>query len=289
MGKDNSDGISSYERAALIMVWVGFVIVLIATFIYFFEFTFKFFSPRFGQYGEFLGGSVGSIWSLAGVILFYDSLRNQRQELKMQRHELQLQRHEIIEQTEQIKRQNETLEIQTLENTFFQLIMLHNEIVETIDLEVHQISLGNTEMEIKKAVGRDSFVEYYQIYKRCFHTSLEKAAPQEFTHETLKLLVDYSFREFFNEHQSNLGHYFRNLYIIFSFIDSKIQKDKSFYVGLIRAQLSNYELKLLYFFCLSDKNPLFKPLAEKYSLFHHLAEDELIEITKELYNKSAFT
>ena len=35
--------------------------------------------------GEFFGGTVGSIWALAGVILFYLALIYQRRELELQR------------------------------------------------------------------------------------------------------------------------------------------------------------------------------------------------------------
>ncbi|MEM7110131.1 MAG: hypothetical protein AAF519_18025, partial [Bacteroidota bacterium] len=38
-----------------------------------------------GTAGEFLGGTVGSIWALAGVILFFLALIYQKRELVLQR------------------------------------------------------------------------------------------------------------------------------------------------------------------------------------------------------------
>ena len=90
------------------------------------------------EYAQFIGGIVGSFWSLAGVALFYAALRRQgmefevqreqlemqreelvlqRDELKLQRFETELQRKEFERQTEQLMMQNSTLAIQKFENT----------------------------------------------------------------------------------------------------------------------------------------------------------------------------
>src|SRR6478672_1859672 len=43
---------------------------------------------RFGNYGEFIGGIVGSLWALAGVFLFFATLLYQKREFELQRIEL---------------------------------------------------------------------------------------------------------------------------------------------------------------------------------------------------------
>lgn len=48
-----------------------------------------------GQTGDFVGGLVGSIWSFAGVLLFFLSLKLQREEFELQRKELENQRFEF--------------------------------------------------------------------------------------------------------------------------------------------------------------------------------------------------
>ncbi len=71
------------------------------------------------QVGDFIGGFVGSLWSLTGVLLFYLALKLQRKEFKAQRKELKLQRKEIKNQKKEytinritniIYRQQELLE-----------------------------------------------------------------------------------------------------------------------------------------------------------------------------------
>ncbi len=75
---------------------------------------------------------------------------------------------------------------------------------------------------------------------------------------------------------SDLGHYFRNFYRIIKFIDianfseNKVDdyKVKYNYTSILRAQISDAELKVLFFNCIYfHGKEKFKPLLEKYSFF----------------------
>ncbi len=280
----------SFERSAFLLIWIGVTLIILTTLFYSFDSLKSFFWDRFGDYGELIGGIVGSLWSLAGVILFYEALRFQRTELKMQRHELELQRHEIIEQTEQQRMQNITLAHQAFENTFFQLMTLHNEIVESISMEINEQGILNENGTLKLKIinGRKCFVQYYNLFKRYFHFSLEEINTKDLNVDMVEELVDNSYILFFEDSQANLGHYFRNLFAIIKYVDTTSPKDKLFHIELIRAQLSNYELLLIYFHCLSRLGIKYKKLMEKYGFFYNLPHDELVEMTKELYDKNAF-
>lgn len=285
----SGDHSSSYEKAAIILIWSGLAIGAVATVLYSLQGFFPIINARFGQYGELVGGIVGSLWALAGVILFYEGMIFQRNELKMQRHELELQRHEIIEQTEQYKMQNEFIAIQMFENTFFQLMSLHNEIVESINMDINEKGVPDKSGGGgQKIIGRDCFVEYYRIYKRFFHFSFEEIRISELDDEMARELINNSYVLFFEESQADLGHYFRNLYAIIRFVDKSKIKDKGFYIDLVRAHLSNYELILLFFHCLSSHGRLMKPLVEKYAMLQNLPHDELIQMTKHLFGNMAF-
>ena len=48
-----------------------------------------------GQTGDFIGGFIGALWSFAGVLLFYLSLKLQREELDSQLQELKSHRIEF--------------------------------------------------------------------------------------------------------------------------------------------------------------------------------------------------
>lgn len=73
------------------------------------------------------------------------------------------------------------------------------------------------------------------------------------------------------------------------------EPEKRFYINLIRAKISGYELLLLFYNYLSDRgHKYFKPLVEKYSLHHNIneIESELIDKSntdhKKLYPQKPF-
>lgn len=89
-----------------------------------------------------------------------------------------------------------------------------------------------------------------------------------------------------------LDHYFRYLYRILKHIDeSKLldklddpQKEREYYAHLLRAQLSNYELKMLFYNGLLGENPTtIKKLIERYAMFNNLRAWELGKFQKVYY------
>ena len=97
----------------------------------------------------------------------------------------------------------------------------------------------------------------------------------------------------YDRHQSNLSHYFRNLYHVIKFIaESQLdEKQKKRFASLARAQVSTHELTLLYYNCLADYGrEKFKPLVEKYTLLESIDHELLIDSTPALadYAASAF-
>lgn len=81
-----------------------------------------------------------------------------------------------------------------------------------------------------------------------------------------------------------LDHYFRYLYRILKHIDKsellgkldEPEKEREYYAHLLRAQLSNYELLMLFYNGLLGENPhTIKTLIEKYAMFNNLRAWEL--------------
>ena len=62
------------------------------------------------------------------------------------------------------------------------------------------------------------------------------------------------------------------------------------YTNLIRAQLSSYELALLFYNCLGDiGREKFKSLVEEYALLQNMPDEILLDVShKELYDERAF-
>lgn len=233
--------------------------------------------------GDFMAGTVASIWSLAGLFFIYVAFLGQKQQLLNQQLEImysQLEvkytRLELAGQKAEMAKQNETLEKQKFENTFFQLLANHNAIVNTIDLW----SYRNMARELS-AQGRDCFVIFYTRLQSKISKPREK-------HSMDKIFEIYV--QFFQDNVSDLGHYFRNLYHIIKFIEESQIEDKKRYTNFVRAQLSTGELALLFYNCLSKfGNEKFKPLIEKYSLLKNMDHGLLFNQEHlELYNENAF-
>lgn len=228
---------------------------------------------KFGNFGSLVGGSVGALWSLVGVILFYVTLRLQRNELVLQREELKLTRDELKGQKEQMEKQNLTLIRQQFENTFFQLLSLHHQIVNAMD--IRNTTNGNIIQQ-----GRDVFKSRYSILRR--------RRENDDLENVLKHYI-----EIYKENQTDFGHYFRNLYHIFKFVDiSELSNEEKYkYVTFVRAQLSSPELALLFYNALTENGiEKFKPLIEKYHLFKNLDLEYLIDTShKNSYSNSAFS
>lgn len=58
-------------------------------------------------------------------------------------------------------------------------------------------------------------------------------------------------------------------------------QEKKHYVNLIRAQLSSYELVLLFYHCLSQQGESFKHLVVKYNLFKYVDFNLILQVCEE--------
>jgi len=232
-----------------------------------------------GTFGDMFG-AVNALFSglaFAGVIY---AILLQQQELRLQRDELQLTRAELAGQKEQLQAQNETLRQQNFENTFFQLVRLHNDIVGSIDLRNR--TGGET-----IAIGRDCFKIFYERFRRQW----EKSMSSDVGSNELER-IEKTYLSFYEANEAELGHYFRSLYNIVKFVDGSATKNKRLYTNLIRAQLSTFELAILFYNCLSTMgSEKFRPLIERYALLKMIPRNELINPAAHipLYSSSAFS
>jgi hypothetical protein len=90
--------------------------------------------PHPADFGEMFGAASSLFSGLAFAGLVY-TIALQRTELSSQREDLAETRRELHAQTTHFEEQNRTLRQQALVTTFFQLLRLHNEIVNSIDLQ----------------------------------------------------------------------------------------------------------------------------------------------------------
>lgn len=261
-----------------------------------------------GTFGDMFG-SINALYSglaFAGIIFT----------ILLQRKELNYQREELRETRKEFEIQNRTLKLQRFESTFFNLLSLHHQIVDSIDLDIEKEkrvkspAIGSMKMnkptEYERIIikGRDVFKLTYEELKD--NLSYKKEIE----------IVNVEYMKFYETVQTDFGHYFRNLYRIIKLVDqtefyshSELEIDPNGktrnellayslpnnntrykYTSIIRSQLSDYELLWLFYNGLSKNgNEKFKPLIEKYSILKNLPKNKLnrIELTKE-YEPRAF-
>jgi hypothetical protein len=153
------------------------------------------------------------------------------------------------------------------ETTFFNLLNALRSIVADVDLRTKK---GAT------ATAHDAFRIMCNWYDD--KVNLEDLSPKEAWTETA------------DHYKNDLNHYFRFLYHIIRFVDESDVKDKYFYVRLIRAALSEPELKLLALNCqFGEGREKFKRLVERYAILHNLDERVIggVDIST-LYEAGAF-
>jgi Putative phage abortive infection protein len=176
------------------------------------------------------------------------------------------------------------------EAKFFQMLQAQRDIVAEMDLKrkvkskkpgVVVRKVTTTGRECFKVIYNQHFVKYiFKAYEKT-HGKLDasiKLKKNTYKLCSLKQLVTIYEENLFPWFQNDLSHYFRHLYHIVRMIDSaSYLKDKSEYIGILRAQMSMYELLLLFYNGLSSKgNEKFLPLIERHGLLKSINEDYLM-------------
>lgn len=262
--------IDTVTRALVGVAIAGGVMFLVVIGLYFYSFAGPLSTSQelWGQFGDYLGGTLNPLFTFLTLLAILFTIVLQARELHFSTTEL---RHS----SQALRSQSHTLQIQQFENAFFQLLHLHNAIVNELDLRER----GNRENVTSR--GRDCFRVFVDRYK--VHLK------QESDTENIKSL-EKAYDTFYRDNQHEVGHYFRLLYNIVKFVDRAAITNKKFYTNLIRAQLSADELTLLFWNCLSQwGREKFKPLVERYALLKTLPERPYFTPrVRSYYNASAY-
>ncbi|MFM5560574.1 putative phage abortive infection protein [Aeromonas rivipollensis] len=218
-----------------------------------------FYNTELSEMGGF-GDSYGALNTLFSALAFTGiiaSIYFQREELKATREELEATRYEMKNQGKQFEAQTKVLDLQVFENTFFNMLKLHNDIIESLSVRTR------TGGEYKGRHGFKLLCEGYNNFR------LDSA-------NQLECIPAYNI--YYIRNEAYLGHYFRVLYQIVSLVDKSVlgEDKKRKYVDILRAQFSVYELILLIIHALSEHGgESYKCLVEKYCLLEYISKDTL--------------
>jgi hypothetical protein len=169
-----------------------------------------------------------------------------------------------------------------VESRFFKMLSFHYDIIR--DMEHSRTRNGF----VANARGRNTFQILREYLAESILWSSENVIDSV---EKIKRIYTNFYQA--NSNQVVVGHYFRNLYQIYKFIDtSNIDEGKKMDLAkLLRAQLGLNELVILFFNGVSVLGENFKPLIEKYHVLSDFPTNPFDGITIEkekIYSLSAF-
>ncbi|TMV15628.1 putative phage abortive infection protein [Arenibacterium halophilum] len=205
------------------------------------------------KYEEFIAGTPNEVGdTLAGVastlalIWFLVTVSIQLNELGQQRKEFQT--------------MNSHLQEQNFDSFFFGLVSSYNSIVNSMDI---RRSEGGREIY----TGRDCFKFFYSALNL---EPSERAYPELSVDNTKK-----KFERMFAQHSADLAHYFRFVYNAMRVVNESDASDKR-HRRMLRALLSDDELLIIFYNCLSEKGCEMIRYAEIFELFDNLPRERLI-------------
>ncbi|WP_194291710.1 putative phage abortive infection protein [Rhizobium sp. ICMP 5592] len=198
---------------------------------------------QLGAFGDFFGGVLNPILSFMTFIGLLIT---------------------IIMQQSEIRQARAQADKQAFETMFFQMLTLHDSIVNAIDLR----SSPDTQGPGREWHGRDCFARFYE------HLTTEYKRAKRRGHSNS---VHEAYEIFWKRNQKDLAHYFRFLYNMIRIIDGS-SVDKTAYMRLLRAQLSDYELLILFYNGATPRGHEFQKYIKKYTLFDNLPEELLLDL-----------
>jgi|TARA_B110000908_G_scaffold79389_1_gene95152 hypothetical protein len=237
-----------------------------------------------GVIGDFIGGVIGTVWSFAGVILFFLALRLQSKELNLQ--------------LEEMKSTRNVFQVQQFENTFFNLLKTQNDIRQSTELREENFNHiqgetnttyfnGNAAFEkIKGFINQEKekldknikVIEYIlsdkcdweqekkneeiNDFKDYYTTSYEKLD----SNPSLKSKA--VFKLAYNQYSNQLSHYFRNLYHILLYIkeNEELELSQNFQKEFTGEKVGIY---------INNENIKAKKIRNKYKKYSHFLQAQM--------------
>ncbi|UWQ90644.1 putative phage abortive infection protein [Rhodobacteraceae bacterium M382] len=215
-----------------------------------------------GTYGDMFGAINALFTGLAFAAVIY-AIFLQKHEVRLLKSELKGTKRMMEKQQKLADVQLQRQRVQAFESTFFQYLAVFNQIVSEMDLK---------SKDKPTVTGKDVF----PVFLTRVAGWRPPAKKRPFMEQRESGWMGSAYEKFYNGddihpgHASELGHYFRTLYNIFKYVHKSEGIDKRLYTNLIRAQLSDDEVMLLFLNGLSKKGDKFKPLLEEYAVLKNV-------------------
>jgi len=195
-----------------------------------------------GDYGSFIGGVVGTILS---ILLLYLTFRLQR---------------------EDSENNSRVYENQILNDEFFHMLELYNDIAERFEYYNDKKAVYNKGKEALKSL----LEEMYDNYDAGTNFNQRRKVAQ------------YEYMNVMHSHYETAAVYYRTIYRILQIIDeTKCEEDKKVeYAKIMRAQLTSTELVMLRYNAMTLYGLKSKQYLNSYNILKHIQPFDLLEMKK---------
>ncbi len=219
--------------------------------LFFFEYSIK--NDLFGQFGDFSGGVLGTIFALISTLLLLRTLYQQQQI------------------TNENKRLTET---QRFNDLFFEILNLYQEQTKELQDEgIYEKEVEGVLTQYEHSCNNKDFFDF-NMYK------VQKSFTPQSSYSKNQREAQNVYSTFFLENKSKLAIYYRTLYRIFDLIhNSKLldEESKRNYSKIVRAQLTESELFFLRYNSMTYYGKNFIQYLNRYNILKHLPHFELLE------------
>jgi hypothetical protein len=261
-----------------------------------------------GQIGDFFGGVLNPLLSFMALIAVLFTIKMQSKELKEAKEETRIANRIQDKQTAVFERQN-------FESVLFRLLDVHSRLAERLrtrsrfdDSDTFRSVVNGVLEKVNLRGSESAVIEFSDVY-----SWVERKKEQERINSNgLRELKEAVKDVIESDNKISLSQYFRNMYQILKLIDnfklelndeggekgkkSKRQLRMEYfqrrqYCNILRAQISDDELKVLYLNCLTPKGYGLKYYVEKYSLLKHMDKNDFLEVSwhwTAAYEETAF-
>lgn len=207
-----------------------------------------------GQFGDFVGGTLGVVFSLISIMLVVWTF----------------------------KTQNETAETQRFNDLFFELLHLYQSEVKELNgvkekiVDIKKEENVENSYKVKKERIEYTDKDFFDEEKNLIQKKYRHLKSYE---NNVSRALNY-YMLFYVENRSKMAAYFRTLYRIFELIDKSSlinETRKKEYSKIIRAQLTESELFFLRYNATTIYGNQFITYLNKYNVLKHLPAFELLE------------
>lgn len=270
------------ETFSIIIVALAFISLLLSALLFVifgnWHFSTIMSEEKVGQFGDFVGGFIGTVLAFAASLLYLLALKEQRKDVRINQESLQKQAEEFQNQVSELQqsrkafqKQLEMMEIQQFESYLYSYFNIYLKIKSSITA-----SNSNEGSLLKSFLNKLS----YRLKMKNLDGKNEYQAYVFASQEYCKEIISSGF---------SLTHYFRTFYRLMSIavsapVNSKIDRMK--YVKIIRSQLSEEELLILYYNSHSRYAGQSQNLLYEYNILKHLSPLHKYEIANRFSSKS---